>query len=141
MTRASVSAAQLLLPEVPDLPGAQVATYYHPAGEGLDIGGDFYDVFPLADQTWAFQARRRLRTRCHCCTTTALVRHTAGAPLLPGPDAVAQAINKALLDRPNSHGTGFVTLVYGYLAPAVRHDAHLTLRPPHSPRPRQENPM
>lgn len=36
----------LLLPDLPDVPGAQVAAFYHPAGQGLDIGGDFYDVFP-----------------------------------------------------------------------------------------------
>ncbi|WP_078885081.1 PP2C family protein-serine/threonine phosphatase [Streptomyces sp. NRRL S-146] len=35
--------------------------------------------------------------------------------MLPGPEAIVQAINKALLDRPHSHGTGFVTLVYGHL--------------------------
>ncbi|MEU2445360.1 GAF domain-containing protein [Streptomyces althioticus] len=34
----------LLLPDLPDVPGAQVAAFYHPAGQGLDIGGDFYDV-------------------------------------------------------------------------------------------------
>jgi serine phosphatase RsbU (regulator of sigma subunit) len=103
VTRASVSAAQLLLPEVPDLPGAQVATYYHPAGEGLDIGGDFYDVFPLADQTGAFMLGDVCGRGATAATTAALVRHTARAvaPLLPGPDAVVQAINKALLDRPN----------------------------------------
>ncbi|MFC6986720.1 PP2C family protein-serine/threonine phosphatase [Streptomyces cirratus] len=52
-------------------------------------------------------------------TTTALVRHTARAvaPLLPGPDAVVEAVNRALLNRPDSHGTGFVTLVYGQLTP------------------------
>ncbi|MFD0427785.1 GAF domain-containing protein [Streptomyces zhihengii] len=38
--------AGLLLPDLPQVRGADVATYYHPAGEGLDIGGDFYDVFP-----------------------------------------------------------------------------------------------
>ncbi|MFC6986721.1 GAF domain-containing protein [Streptomyces cirratus] len=38
--------AGLLLPDLPAVPGADVATYYHPAGEGLDVGGDFYDVFP-----------------------------------------------------------------------------------------------
>ena len=53
-------------------------------------------------------------------TTTALVRHTARAvaPLLSGPGAIVQAVNKALLDRPDSHGTGFVTMVYGHLTPA-----------------------
>jgi serine phosphatase RsbU (regulator of sigma subunit) len=62
-------------------------------------------------------------------TTTALVRHTARAvaPLLPGPDAVVQAVNKALLDRPDSHGTGFVTMVYGHLAPAAGGGLDITL--------------
>ncbi|MEU4039719.1 SpoIIE family protein phosphatase [Streptomyces collinus] len=111
--------AGLLLPEVPALPGARVATYYHPAGEGLDIGGDFYDVFPLGDDTWAFMLGDVCGRGATAATTTALVRHTARAvaPLLPGPEAVVQAVNKALLDRPFSHGTGFVTLVYGHLTP------------------------
>ncbi|MEU3838800.1 SpoIIE family protein phosphatase [Streptomyces sp. NPDC028635] len=121
--------AGLLLPEVPDLPRAQVATYYHPAGEGLDIGGDFYDVFHLTDQTWAFMLGDVCGRGATAATTTALVRHTARAvaPLLPGPDAVVQAINKALLGRPNSHGTGFVTLVYGHLTPAADGGLDITL--------------
>ncbi|MEU7424964.1 GAF domain-containing SpoIIE family protein phosphatase [Streptomyces sp. NPDC040750] len=113
--------AGLLLPEVPTLPASQVATYYHPAGEGLDIGGDFYDVFRLAGDTWAFMLGDVCGRGATAATTTALVRHTARAvaPLLPGPDAVARAVNKALLDRPHSHGTGFVTLVYGHLTPSA----------------------
>jgi serine phosphatase RsbU (regulator of sigma subunit) len=111
--------AGLLLPRVPDLPGAELATYYHPAGEGLDIGGDFYDVFPLGEGTWAFMLGDVCGRGAIAATTTALVRHTARAvaPLLPGPDAVVRAVNRALLDRPESHGTGFVTLVYGHLTP------------------------
>ncbi|MEV7831691.1 GAF domain-containing SpoIIE family protein phosphatase [Streptomyces subrutilus] len=109
----------LLLPQVPTVPGTEIATYYHPAGEGLDVGGDFYDVFPLDDGTWAFMLGDVCGRGATAATTTALVRHTARAvaPLLPGPEAVVRAVNKALLDRPSSHGTGFVTLVYGHLAP------------------------
>ncbi|MFJ9924250.1 SpoIIE family protein phosphatase [Streptomyces rubiginosohelvolus] len=111
--------AGLLLPGLPDVPGAEVATYYHPAGEGLDIGGDFYDVFPLEDGRWGFVLGDVCGRGAIAATTTALVRHTARAvaPLLPGPGTVVEAINKALLNRPRSHGTGFVTLVYGQLTP------------------------
>lgn len=111
--------AGLLLPELPDVPGADVATYYHPAGEGLDIGGDFYDVFPLDDGSWAFMLGDVCGRGAIAATTTALVRHTARAvaPLLPGPDTVVEAVNRALLNRPEGHGTGFVTLVYGQLTP------------------------
>ncbi|MFD3681240.1 GAF domain-containing SpoIIE family protein phosphatase [Streptomyces sp. NPDC058613] len=111
--------AGLLLPDLPAVPGADVATYYHPAGEGLEIGGDFYDVFPLDDGRWAFMLGDVCGRGAIAATTTALVRHTARAvaPLLPGPDAVVHAINRALIKRPASHGTGFVTLVYGQLTP------------------------
>ncbi|WP_327407725.1 SpoIIE family protein phosphatase [Streptomyces sp. NBC_01281] len=114
--------AGLLLPEVPVVPGADIATHYHPAGEGLDIGGDFYDVFPLADDRWAFMVGDVCGRGAMAATTTALVRHTARAvaPLVPGPDAVVDAVNRALLNRPDSHGTGFVTLVYGHLTPTER---------------------
>ncbi|MFI8235401.1 SpoIIE family protein phosphatase [Streptomyces sp. NPDC085900] len=109
--------AGLLLPEVPDVPGTGVATYYHPAGEGLDIGEDFYDIFPLSGGRWAFLLGDVCGRGAIAATTTALVRHTARAVarFLPEPDGVVQAINQALLDRPDSHGNGFVTLVYGHL--------------------------
>ncbi|MFF3641114.1 SpoIIE family protein phosphatase [Streptomyces sp. NPDC002564] len=111
--------AGLLLPDLPDVPGTDVATYYHPAGEGLDIGGDFYDVFPLDDGRWAFLLGDVCGRGAIAATTTALVRHTARAvaPLLPGPADVVTAVNRALTNRPGSHGTGFVTLVYGQLTP------------------------
>ncbi|GGW08955.1 hypothetical protein GCM10010264_37370 [Streptomyces globisporus] len=111
--------AGLLLPAVPTLPGVELATYYHPAGEGLDIGGDFYDVFPLEDGSWAFMLGDVCGRGALAATTTALVRHTARAvaSFLPGPEAVVQAVNHALTKRHDSHGTGFVTLVYGHFSP------------------------
>ncbi|MER6639028.1 GAF domain-containing SpoIIE family protein phosphatase [Streptomyces microflavus] len=109
--------AGLLLPDLPAVPGTEVATYYHPAGEGLEIGGDFYDVFPLDDGRWAFLLGDVCGRGAIAATTTALVRHTARAvaPLLGGPADVVKAVNRALAARPSSHGTGFVTLVYGQL--------------------------
>ncbi|GAA2775699.1 hypothetical protein GCM10010521_62780 [Streptomyces rameus] len=121
--------AGLLLPQVPTLPAAELATYYHPAGEGLDVGGDFYDVFPVNEDTWAFMLGDVCGRGAIAATTTALVRHTARAvaSLLPGPDTIVQAVNKALLDRPESHGTGFVTLIYGHLTPAPGGGLDITL--------------
>jgi serine phosphatase RsbU (regulator of sigma subunit) len=121
--------AGLLLPGVPALPGAEAAVYYHPAGEGLEVGGDFYDIFPLPEGRWAFMLGDVCGRGAIAATTTALVRHTARAvaPLLPGPGAVVQSVNTALLDRPDSHGTGFVTMVYGHLAPAGNGGLDITL--------------
>ncbi|MER5882104.1 SpoIIE family protein phosphatase [Streptomyces sp. NPDC001910] len=113
--------AGLLLPDVPTLPGAELATYYHPAGEGLEIGGDFYDVFPLEDGSWALMLGDVCGRGALAATTTALVRHTARAvaSFLPGPEAVVQAVNHALIKRHGSHGTGFVTLIYGHFTPTA----------------------
>ncbi|WP_328453172.1 SpoIIE family protein phosphatase [Amycolatopsis sp. NBC_00438] len=111
--------AGLLLPDLPAVPGAELATFYHPAGEGLDIGGDFYDVFPLDDRTWAFMLGDVCGRGAKAATTTALVRHTARAvaPLLGDPVAILQAVDRALSNRPDAHGTDFVTMVYGHLTP------------------------
>jgi anti-sigma regulatory factor (Ser/Thr protein kinase) len=39
-----------LLPEaLPDLPGLSMASHYAPAGAGVNIGGDWFDVLPLED--------------------------------------------------------------------------------------------
>jgi serine phosphatase RsbU (regulator of sigma subunit)/anti-sigma regulatory factor (Ser/Thr protein kinase) len=39
-----------LMPEsVPDLEGLAMGAYYEPGGLGVDVGGDWYDVVPLAD--------------------------------------------------------------------------------------------
>ncbi|MBY8877299.1 GAF domain-containing SpoIIE family protein phosphatase [Actinacidiphila acidipaludis] len=112
--------AGLLLPDIPDLPGAEVTTYYHPAGEGLDIGGDFYDVFPLDDGGWAFLLGDVCGRGALAATTTALVRHTARAvaAYLPDPQSIVRAVNRALLQPHGNHDNGFVTLVYGHFTPA-----------------------
>ncbi|WP_445054428.1 SpoIIE family protein phosphatase [Streptomyces sp. SAS_269] len=111
----------LLLPDLPDVPGAQLAAFYHPAGEGLEIGGDFYDVFDRGDGSWAFILGDVCGRGAMAATTTALVRHTARAvaPLLDDPADVVRAVDKALNDRHTHQNNGFVTLVYGHLAPAA----------------------
>ncbi|MGW5344923.1 SpoIIE family protein phosphatase [Streptomyces sp. HUAS TT3] len=45
---------QALLPHsLPDVPGLEIAARYLPAGHGMDIGGDFYDVIQLDTTTVA----------------------------------------------------------------------------------------
>ncbi|WP_345437754.1 SpoIIE family protein phosphatase [Actinoallomurus vinaceus] len=109
--------AGLLLPDLPEPPGATVASFYEPAGEGLEIGGDFYDLFRLDDDCWAFMIGDVCGRGAVAATMTGLVRHTVRAVARLGcdPVAVADAVNVALLERAAQHGVGFVTLVYGEL--------------------------
>src|SRR4029453_11240287 len=36
----------------PAIEGAEVATLYRPAGEGMEVGGDFYDAFDIGGGEW-----------------------------------------------------------------------------------------
>lgn len=116
--------AGLLPPELPEIPGADLAASYQPAGEGLDVGGDFYDVFPLPDDRWALMIGDVCGRGAPAATTTGMVRHTAraAARLLTDPTAVVAAINDALGESTTEDT--FVSLVYGELR---RSASHLTL--------------
>lgn len=39
-------------PTAPEVPGLEIATAYRPAGDGTEVGGDFYDVFPAGPDDW-----------------------------------------------------------------------------------------
>jgi PAS domain S-box-containing protein len=43
----------LLPPNLPDISFLEVAAHSHPASRS-QVGGDFYDAFPLSDQSWGF---------------------------------------------------------------------------------------
>ncbi|WP_372792205.1 PP2C family protein-serine/threonine phosphatase, partial [Paraconexibacter sp.] len=36
-------------PALPQIPGVALASFYRAVGDGADVGGDFYDAFPLTD--------------------------------------------------------------------------------------------
>jgi len=42
----------VLPPPLPDIAGLDLAALYRPAGDALEIGGDFYDVFEIRPRTW-----------------------------------------------------------------------------------------
>ncbi|MGW7490666.1 SpoIIE family protein phosphatase [Streptomyces sp. NPDC054786] len=126
--------AGLLPPELPRIPGADLAASYHPAGEGLEVGGDFYDVFPLPDDRWAFMIGDVCGRGALAATTTGMVRHTAraAARLLHDPAAVVAAINDALTGSA-LHEDYFVSLVYGELRHTPSHLALELIRAGHVP--------
>ncbi len=126
--------AGLLPPELPRIPGATLAAAYHPAGEGLDVGGDFYDVFPLPDNRWALMIGDVCGRGALAATTTGMVRHTARAAsrLLSDPGAVVAAINDALTQS-TADDDRFVSLVYGQLRHTGSHLALDLIRAGHVP--------
>ena len=97
--RVAVALQQSLLPPtIPAIPGVDIATRYRPGSEL--VGGDFYDVFPLADTAWGVVIGDVRGKGPDAAAATALVRHsTRTAALLKGrPGSVLEVVNDALVD-------------------------------------------
>ena len=69
--------ATLLPPELPDVPGAELAAEYHPSGDGVEVGGDFYDVFSLSDDRWVIMIGDVCGTGPAAAALTSQIRHGA----------------------------------------------------------------
>jgi sigma-B regulation protein RsbU (phosphoserine phosphatase) len=79
---ASVLQASLLPPDLPDIPGLDVAAAYRSGVE--DVGGDFYDLFPLGADRWGFMIGDVCGRGPEAARFTALARHTLRTALLLG---------------------------------------------------------
>ncbi len=88
----------LLPPHLPHIPGFDLASSYYAGGDGLRVGGDFYDVFAVDPQTWVFVIGDVCGKGAEAATVTALARHTIRATAMrePRPAAIARVLNDAL---------------------------------------------
>jgi PAS domain S-box-containing protein len=105
---------QGLLPnEIPDIPGLEVAARYRAAGEGIEVGGDFYDVFPVHEGIWAIAVGDVCGKGPTAAALTGVARHTmrAAALLDDRPAAVLALVNEAILRE--SPEERFCTLAFG----------------------------
>jgi serine phosphatase RsbU (regulator of sigma subunit) len=66
----------LLPPTLPEIPGIENAALYRPAGEGADVGGDFYDLFNVADDEWIAVIGDVCGKGAEAAAVTALARYT-----------------------------------------------------------------
>jgi serine phosphatase RsbU (regulator of sigma subunit) len=96
---ASTLQASLLPPELPAIPGLAVAGCYRPGA--ADVGGDFYDVFPLRDRYWGFILGDVCGKGPAAAAKTAMARYTlrTAAMLEHPPAEVLGVLNAALLER------------------------------------------
>jgi len=108
-----------LLPRaLPSVPGLTAAVRFHPAERGLDIGGDFYDLFPLPGEAWGLVIGDVCGHGAEAAAVTALTRHTTRsvARLVPRPADVLALVNDEL--RMSDHDR-FCTALYGRLDPVA----------------------
>ena len=88
-----------LPPDVVTVPGLDVGGAYRPAGDGSEVGGDFYDVFQTGAQTWGVVLGDVCGKGAAAAVVTALARYTVRAEALhvPSPAAVLAGLHRALL--------------------------------------------
>ncbi|MET9630228.1 SpoIIE family protein phosphatase [Lentzea sp. NPDC006480] len=104
----------LLPPALPEVPGVEVEAYYHPAS--LDqVGGDFYDLFPLTAGTWGFFLGDVSGKGADAAVVTSLTRYTLRSAAIddPEPAGVLQHLNAVL----NHTDPRLCTVIYGRLRP------------------------
>lgn len=91
--------ASFLPPDVPSVPGLDIAGVYRPAGDGSEVGGDFYDVFETGRGTWAIVLGDVCGKGPSAATLTSLARYTVRAEALrtPYPSAVLAALHDAFV--------------------------------------------
>jgi PAS domain S-box-containing protein len=68
--------ASLVPVELPAIRNAEIASRYEPAGDGSEIGGDFFDVFPLEGDTWGVVLGDVSGKGAEAAAVTALTRYT-----------------------------------------------------------------
>ncbi|GGU99111.1 hypothetical protein GCM10010211_78100 [Streptomyces albospinus] len=107
----------LLPPELPDIPGVEVEVIYRAAGEGNEVGGDFYDLFPIRDGAYGFAIGDVCGTGPEAAAVTGLARHALRLLAREGfgGPAVLERLNAAILDE--GARSRFLTLLYGELWP------------------------
>jgi sigma-B regulation protein RsbU (phosphoserine phosphatase) len=101
-------------------PHMQVAAYYHMASADR-IGGDFYDLFPLAGDRWGFFLGDVCGKGLAAAATTAAARYTlrAAAEYEPEPAAVLAHLNRVLYQGYHSDSHRHCTVVFGILTPTA----------------------
>ncbi|WP_328874171.1 SpoIIE family protein phosphatase [Streptomyces sp. NBC_00287] len=115
----------LLPPELPEIDGVEVEVIYRAAGEGNEVGGDFYDLFPISDGAYGFAIGDVCGTGPNAAAVTGLARHALrllAREGLSGP-AVLERLNSAILDE--GARSRFLTLLYGELRPQQDGSAEL----------------
>jgi sigma-B regulation protein RsbU (phosphoserine phosphatase) len=108
----------LLPPVLPTVPGMEVACYYHPASAD-EVGGDFYDLFPLTGDTWGFFLGDVSGKGAEAAAVTSLARYTlrAAAASDPDPVGVLEILNRVLNHEYRGTYPRFCTVIFGLLVP------------------------
>ena len=113
-TVAEALQGSLLPASLPDVPGLELSAVYQPASEGLEVSGDFYDVFPVTGG-WAITVGDVCGKGQEAAAMTAAARHAIRvlAHWNPDPADVLAKVNEVMLA--GDYEDRFVTAKLAYL--------------------------
>ncbi|WP_141576821.1 PP2C family protein-serine/threonine phosphatase [Actinomadura sp. WMMA1423] len=107
----------LLPPALPKVPGLHAAAAYHPVSRD-EVGGDFYDLFPLDDGRWAFFLGDVCGKGAEAAALTSLTRYTLRAAAIYDPDPCTALGNlDTVLKGEYQSDPRFCTALVGVMAP------------------------
>jgi len=88
----------LLPPEPPSIEGIDLAALYRPAGESIEVGGDFYDAFDIGDGEWTVALGDVCGKGPDAAALMGMVRHTIRAAAIRerAPARVLSTVNAAV---------------------------------------------
>ncbi|PNG17757.1 PP2C family protein-serine/threonine phosphatase [Streptomyces cahuitamycinicus] len=113
-----------LVPDsLPAVPGLETAVHYHTASPD-QLGGDFYDLFPVAGDRWAFFLGEVCGKGPGAASLTSLTRYTlrAAAHHDPDPASALATLNAVLHERYTGDGNPrYCTCVFGIIEPGGEH--------------------
>jgi serine phosphatase RsbU (regulator of sigma subunit) len=103
--------ASLLPPVLPEIERLETAALYRAAGEGNEVGGDFYDVFSTGGDQWFAVIGDVCGKGAEAAAVTALARYTLRAAVVQhrSPANMLRWLNDAML-RQNTGPTRFATI-------------------------------
>ncbi|NIH79789.1 PP2C family protein-serine/threonine phosphatase [Amycolatopsis viridis] len=107
----------LLPPGLPEVPGLRAAGYYRAARDL--VGGDFYDLFPVSADRWAFFIGDVCGKGAEAAVLTSLARYTLRAVAVreSDPRAVVRTLNAVLLQEYRASDARFCTVLFGLIEP------------------------
>lgn len=123
----------LLPPSLPTVAGLDIGVVYEAASnsDGVHVGGDFYDVFPISRKVWGFAVGDVCGTGPEAAALTGLARHSLRLLAREGrsPVTVVERLNQAVLEEGELAGDAgrFITLLYGEVEPRPDGSAQLVM--------------
>jgi sigma-B regulation protein RsbU (phosphoserine phosphatase) len=121
---ADVLQGSLLPASLPTIEGVDLHAEHWAETDGLRVGGDFYDVFPISGDRWGLLIGDVCGKGVEAAAVTATARHTARAAALHlrGPDAVLRWVHEAVAEHPLDT---YCTVAFAALSMRKPHGAEL----------------